>query len=163
MPENFCVFLPNQKAERQRPFGTGLVRHCPQGLFSPFFTFLRAIFSRPFRLPLAPTICPWVSEDAKVGECTIYGKHKNGFKPFASIPLTNVRQVSHSLFFRYQQNLPNLFCSCSQHNRGYFIIIIFFIFACVCFSGQRRQARSKLGAPETREGERRSTRSSHLP
>ena len=56
-------FLPNQKAERRRPFGTGLVRHCPQGLFSPFFTFLRAIFFRPFRLSLAPTICPWVSED----------------------------------------------------------------------------------------------------
>ena len=32
-------------------------------LFSPFFTFLRAIFSRPFSLSLAPTICPWVSED----------------------------------------------------------------------------------------------------
>ena len=53
----------NQKTERQRPFGTGLVRHCPQGLFSPFFTFLRAIFFRPFRLSLVPTICPWVSED----------------------------------------------------------------------------------------------------
>ena len=38
-------------------------RHCPQGLFSPFFTFLHAIFFRPFRLSLAPTICPWVSED----------------------------------------------------------------------------------------------------
>ena len=49
--------------ERQRQFGTGLVRHCPQGLFSPFFTFLLAIFSCPFRLSLAPTICPWVSED----------------------------------------------------------------------------------------------------
>ena len=24
----------NQKPERRRPFGTGLVRHCPQGLFS---------------------------------------------------------------------------------------------------------------------------------
>ena len=35
-----------------------------QGIFSPFFTFLlRAIFSRSFRLSLAPTICPWVSED----------------------------------------------------------------------------------------------------
>ena len=33
------------------------------GLFSPFFTFLLAIFSRPFRLSLAPSICPWVSED----------------------------------------------------------------------------------------------------
>ena len=63
VPENFCVFLPNQKAERWWPFGTGLVRHCPQGLFSPFFTFLPAIFFLPFRLSLAPTICPWVSED----------------------------------------------------------------------------------------------------
>ena len=59
MPENFCVFLPNQKSERRRPFGTGLVRHCPQGLFSPFFTFLSATFIRPIRLSLAPTICPW--------------------------------------------------------------------------------------------------------
>ena len=56
----------NQKPERPRQFGTGLVRHCPQGLFSPFFTFLRAIFSRPFRLSLAPTICPWVSEDGSL-------------------------------------------------------------------------------------------------
>ena len=37
----------NQKPERQRPFGTGLVRHCPQGLFSPFFTFLRSIYIFP--------------------------------------------------------------------------------------------------------------------
>ena len=34
-----------------------------QGLFSPFFTFPCAIFFRPFRLSLAPTICPWVPED----------------------------------------------------------------------------------------------------
>ena len=66
VPENVCVFLPNQKAERRRLFGTGLVRHCPQGLFSPFSTFHRAIFFRPFRLSLAPTICPWISEDASV-------------------------------------------------------------------------------------------------
>ena len=63
VPKNFCVFLPNQKAEQWRTFGTGLVRHCPQGLFSPFFTFLHAIFFLPFRLSLAPTICPWFSED----------------------------------------------------------------------------------------------------
>ena len=50
-------------------FGTGLVRHCPQGLFSPFFTFLRVIFFRPFRLSLVPTICPWVSEDVERWEC----------------------------------------------------------------------------------------------
>ena len=36
-------------------------------LFSPFFTFLRATFFRPFRLSLAPTICSWVSEDDLVG------------------------------------------------------------------------------------------------
>ena len=53
----------HQKSERRRLFGTGLVRHCPLGLFSPFFTFLLATFSRPFRLSLAPSICPWVSED----------------------------------------------------------------------------------------------------
>ena len=57
----------DQKPERPRQFGTGLVRHCPQGLFSPFFTFLRAIFF-PFRLSLAPTICPWVSEDGYLSE-----------------------------------------------------------------------------------------------
>ena len=62
-PWGQCVFLPNQKAERRRPFGSGLVKHCLQGLFSPFFTFLRAIFFRQFRFSLAPTICPWVSED----------------------------------------------------------------------------------------------------
>ena len=56
VPENFCVFLPNQKPERRRPFGTCLVRHCPQGIFSPFFTFLRAIFFRLFRLSLAPPL-----------------------------------------------------------------------------------------------------------
>ena len=63
----------NQKPERRRPFGTGLVRHCPQELFSPFFTFLRAIFSRPLRLFLAPTFCPWVSEDE-------WGKNQNSKK-----------------------------------------------------------------------------------
>ena len=63
VPENLCFSGTNQKPERKRPFGTGLVRHCPQGLLSPFFTFLRALFFRPFRLSLTPTICPWVSED----------------------------------------------------------------------------------------------------
>ena len=59
-----CFSGTNQKPERRRPFGTGLVRHCPQGLFSQFFTFLRSIYIfRPFRLSLAPFICPWVSED----------------------------------------------------------------------------------------------------
>ena len=60
VPEKHKFSGTNQKSERRRP----LVRHCPQGLFSPFFSFLRAIFFRPFRLSLARTICPWVSEDA---------------------------------------------------------------------------------------------------
>ena len=34
--------VKNGKKSPWRPFGTGLVRHCPQGLFSPFFTFLRS-------------------------------------------------------------------------------------------------------------------------
>ena len=56
VPEKHKFSGTNQKPERRRPFGTGLVRHCPQGLFSPFFTFLRALFFPPFRLSFAPTI-----------------------------------------------------------------------------------------------------------
>ena len=65
VPENLCFSSTNLKPERRRPFGTRLVRHCPQGLFSPFITFLRAIFFHPFRLSLVPTISPWVSEDGR--------------------------------------------------------------------------------------------------
>ena len=54
----------NQKPEWRRPFGNGLVRRCPQGLFLQFFTFLRSIYIfSPIWLSLVPTICPWVSED----------------------------------------------------------------------------------------------------
>ena len=54
-----CFSSTNQKPERQRPFGTGLVRHCPQGLFSPFFTFLRAIyFSARLDFPSSPLSAP---------------------------------------------------------------------------------------------------------
>ena len=66
VPENLCFSCTNQKPEWRRPFGTGLVRYCPRGLFSPFFTFLRAKCFRPFRLSLVPTICPWVSEDDSI-------------------------------------------------------------------------------------------------
>ena len=58
LPDQFQTFSgTSQKAERRRPFRTGLVRHCPQGLFSPFFTFLRIFppvktFPRPHYLPL---------------------------------------------------------------------------------------------------------------
>ena len=56
--------MPDSRPERPWLSGTGLVKHCQQELFSPFLTFVGAIFFRPFRLSLAPTICPWVSEDA---------------------------------------------------------------------------------------------------
>ena len=55
VPENFCVFLPNQKPEWRRPFVTGLVRHCPQGsslyfssyhIFAPVYTFPRPHYLR---------------------------------------------------------------------------------------------------------------------
>ena len=39
------------------------VKNGEKSSFSPFFTFRRAIFFHPFSLSLAPTICPWVSED----------------------------------------------------------------------------------------------------
>ena len=69
------------------------------------------------------------------------------------MPLANVRQVSHSLVFRYQQNLPNLFCSCSQHNRGYFIIIIFFYFrVCVFFRPAKASAKRARSARNARGG-----------
>ena len=63
------VFWHQSEARTAATVGTGLVRHCPQGLFSPFFTFLRAIFFIPFRLSLARTICPWVSEDVLFNAC----------------------------------------------------------------------------------------------
>ena len=50
---------------RKNIYGTKKSKEWREKLFSPFFTFLRVIFSRPFRLSLAPTICPWVSEDVR--------------------------------------------------------------------------------------------------
>ena len=55
-------FDTNQKPERLRPFGTGPVRLCPQGLLVSFFTFLRRIFfiarydfpSPPLSVPGSP-------------------------------------------------------------------------------------------------------------
>ena len=40
--QKFCG--TNQKPELPRPFGTGPLRTCPQGLFSSFLTFLRPNF-----------------------------------------------------------------------------------------------------------------------
>ena len=59
-------------------------------LFSKFFTFLRALFFRPFRLSLAPTICPWVSEDAGIPN------HKN--RSFRDTKRENTFYVSLGLF-----------------------------------------------------------------
>ena len=88
-----------------------------------------------------------------MGKCTIYGMHKNGFKPFASMPLTNLLQVSHSLVFRYQQNLPNLFCSCSQHNRAISLLLLFFYFrVCVFFRPAKASAKRARSARNARGG-----------
>ena len=93
-----CFSGTNQKPERRRPFGTGLVRHCPQGLFSPFFTFLCATFSRPFRLSLVPTICPWVSEDAlRLEECD-FG-HALGARTFYTSPLRKCQKTYRKTFW----------------------------------------------------------------
>ena len=51
------------KSKRAEKYGTKKSKERREELFSPFFTFLRTIFFRPFRISLAPTICPWVSED----------------------------------------------------------------------------------------------------
>ena len=53
------VGMRTRKPEWRRPFGTGLVRHCPQGLFSPFFTFLCAIcFSTRLDFSSSPLSAP---------------------------------------------------------------------------------------------------------
>ena len=43
--QRFCG--TNQKPELPRPFGTGQLKPCPQGLFSSFLTFLRPNFFSP--------------------------------------------------------------------------------------------------------------------
>ena len=73
-------FFAQSEARMAATVGSGLVRHCPKGLFSPFFTFLRAIFSWQFRIPLALTICPWVSEDGSTIKLC----------PFSEVALTRV-------------------------------------------------------------------------
>ena len=52
-----------QQEKRSITIHVEIILGDPEELFSPFFTFLHTIFFRPFRLSLAPTICPWVSED----------------------------------------------------------------------------------------------------
>ena len=94
----------NQKPERRRPFGTGLVRHCPQGLFSPFFTFLRAIyfsarldfFSSPLSAPGSPRMKVarnWESKhwyacgaDGRSGGRSVYGHVIIKFSRMGSLP-----------------------------------------------------------------------------
>ena len=84
----------NQKPQLRRPFGTCLVRHCPQGLFLLFFTFLRATFFCPFRLSLAPLICPWVSEDACSSTAkTIHHSHTNHTSLMQAISIVGLKKV----------------------------------------------------------------------
>ena len=80
----------NQKPERQRSLGTGLVRHCPQGLFSPFFTFLRAIyFSARLDFSSSPLSAPGSPRMLRIWNC----------RPFSILKtLTGYRPYSHSVF-----------------------------------------------------------------
>ena len=69
------------------------------------------------------------------------------------MPSTNLLQVSHSLVFRYQQNLPNLFCSCSQHNRAISLLLFFFYFReCVFFRPAKVSAKRARSARNARGG-----------
>ena len=72
VPENLCFSGTNQKPERWRPFGTGLVRHCPQGLFSPFFTFLigqknTKLFWHQSEVRTAATVWNWSGKTLSSG------------------------------------------------------------------------------------------------
>ena len=58
MPENMCFSGTNQKPERQRPFGTGLVRHCPQGLSRRSLLFFVPYFSACLDFPSSPLSAP---------------------------------------------------------------------------------------------------------
>ena len=53
-PKNTSFLAPIRRPERRRPFGTGLLRHCPQGLFSPFSTFFVPYFSARLDFPSPP-------------------------------------------------------------------------------------------------------------
>ena len=61
-------------SKRSPPFWLLIGARKTQVFKFPFFTFLRAIFFRPFRLSLVPTICPWVSEDGLAPKGVFFGK-----------------------------------------------------------------------------------------
>ena len=70
---NFWVFYPKWKAP-----------HVPRGSSGRSLLFFCALFSRPFRLSLAPTICPWVCEDDRTisknsNGCRLLIGHKKTF------------------------------------------------------------------------------------
>ena len=94
----------NQKPERPRPFGTGLVRHGPQGLFWPFFTFLRAIYfsarldfsSSPISAPGSPRMRQGVySKQKTTCPCDPRGKHAR----FVRDKITNLAARRFALSF----------------------------------------------------------------
>ena len=64
VPEKHKFSGTNQEPEKRRPFGTGLVYIVPRASSRrSLLFFVPYIFFRPFRLSLAPFICPWVSDD----------------------------------------------------------------------------------------------------
>ena len=61
--KNTNVFWPQSEARTAATVRNWSGKTLSPGALLAVFTFLRAIFFRPFRLSFAPTICPWVSED----------------------------------------------------------------------------------------------------
>ena len=61
--EKHKIFLHHSKARTAATVWNWSVKRLSPRALLPVLYFSRAIFSHLFRLSLAPTICPWVSED----------------------------------------------------------------------------------------------------
>ena len=79
-----CFSGTNQKPERRRPFGTGLVRRCSQGLFSPFFTFLTCLFGKGFDPRSHFILFKWMEHDI-LSECS----------PVAAVAFKYLKKTKH--------------------------------------------------------------------
>ena len=84
---------------------TGLVRHCPQGLFSPFFTFLRAIyFSARLDFSSSPLSAPG-SPRMVGGECDSSAR-------YLSTENLPIKECSRSIERHITETLQSSFANC---------------------------------------------------
>ena len=68
----------NQKPELAWPFGTGPLKHCPQGLFFAFLTFLRPnFFSSVLDFSPSPLTAPVSPRMVRVGLCRDSAPHNS--------------------------------------------------------------------------------------